>query len=182
MKKILFLLIFLVPLVSAALDDECKGTITNDEVPCQIFLDNSNCSAQDVTFFFNGSTQLDTRSMDTYNPFLCNQTFNYSTLGTYSGNYTSGDAFTIIVEEGNKLILLLYFSIALLFGLLILGMTQQDPMFTAISGIGFVILGVWMAINGFSVLNNLVTQGISIIFIGVGSYIFIRTGMDSMKA
>ncbi len=105
-KKILFLFVFFIfsiSLVNAT--EECRGTIDFDEVPCFVLLPVNtttiDCTTLSVEFFNNASTLLYTQTMNTFNTFLCNATFNQSALGTYTFSYSTGDSGSIIVEAGN---------------------------------------------------------------------------------
>lgn len=124
MKRLIMTLsiIFLIlPLTSLGYE-ECKGTMDSDEIPCLLLLTTTDdCSTTYVTIYRNGSTELDTKQMFQYSPIDCNATFNYSTpLGTYTGNYSNGDSFSIIVEDGNMnffmlLVYLVFTLIAIIF-------------------------------------------------------------------
>ncbi len=105
-KKILFLFvlfIFSIYLVSAV--EECRGTITDEEVPCLVLLPINTtiipCNTLSTSFFNNASTLLYTQTMDEFNSFLCNATFNQSALGTYTFSYSTGDSGSIIVVVSN---------------------------------------------------------------------------------
>ncbi|KKN07985.1 hypothetical protein LCGC14_1061290 [marine sediment metagenome] len=105
-KKILFLFVFFIfsiYLVSAI--EECRGTITQEEVPCLVLLPVNttiiDCTTLSTSFFNNASTLLYTQDMGTFNSFLCNATFNQSALGTYTFSYSTGDSGSIIVVVSN---------------------------------------------------------------------------------
>ncbi len=57
--------------------------------------------------------------------------------------------------------------------LLILAIIFTEYALGVISGMLLMVIGVFMAINGFLGLDNFLTQGIAVIFIGLGFYIFI---------
>ncbi len=105
-RKILFLFIFFLfsSFIVSALE-ECRGTITDEEVPCVVLLPVNtttiDCSTLSTSFFNNASTLLYTQDMGTFNTFLCNATFNQSALGTYTFSYSTGDSGSIIVVVGN---------------------------------------------------------------------------------
>lgn len=85
--------------------DECKGTLTTEEVPCFVLLPSStDCTTKTVTYY-NESTQLHTQVLGVYSPFLCNSTFNYTTPSTYTFNFSTGDSGSIIVTEDENMIL-----------------------------------------------------------------------------
>ncbi len=105
-KKLLFLFIFFIlsSFIVSALE-ECRGTITDEEVPCLVLLPVNttiiDCTTLSTSFFNNASTLLYTQDMGTFNSFLCNATFNQSALGTYTFSYSTGDSGSIIVGVGN---------------------------------------------------------------------------------
>lgn len=102
MKKgiiITIFFLFFISFVSAGLD-ECKGVTDKTDIPCYILLPyNGNCTIQAITYYNNASTNLGTFSLAQYNPIKCNSTFNYTTLGTYTFNFTTGETGSIILQE-----------------------------------------------------------------------------------
>ena len=58
--------------------------------------------------------------------------------------------------------------------LLILAIIFKEYALGVISGMLIMVIGVFMAINGFLGLDNFLTQGIAVLFIGLGFYIFIE--------
>jgi len=102
--------------------NECKGTITIDDVPCGVYLPkgSNNCSLITVQFF-NESNPLYSLTMNDLNSFTCNSTFNQSFLGTYTFNYTTGDSGSIVVEDSkvvdffNLTVYLVFITIAFVF-------------------------------------------------------------------
>lgn len=96
-------LLLLIPIASAL--EECKGTIVTTESPCLVLLPyTGDCTALEV-YFYNETTHLHTTTMFNYSDFLCNGTFNYSILGTYVFNYSTGDTGSIIVENDSDMML-----------------------------------------------------------------------------
>jgi len=104
MKKLILILLALLILPITFSLEECKGTITEDKVPCLVFLpvntSSRNCTTIEVAYFSN-DTNLYNQTMDTFNHFTCNSTFNQSNFGTYTFSYSTGDSGSIVVEEGN---------------------------------------------------------------------------------
>lgn len=108
MKNIIYLFIFLVlaSMIYATGEVECKGTIDETDIPCQLLLPFVNtsvidCTTLNIKVFNNASTLLYTQTMNTYNGFNCNATFNQTALGSYTFSYSNGDSGSIIVEESN---------------------------------------------------------------------------------
>lgn len=58
--------------------------------------------------------------------------------------------------------------------LIILAIILKEYALGIISGMLITVIGIFMAIDGFLGLNNFLTQGIAVIFIGLGIYIFIE--------
>ena len=77
--------------------------------------------------------------------------------------------------------ILLYFAMAIAFLLFGIALWKQDSNLGMLSGFLFMIIGVFIFRNGFSTLDNLVTEGIAIITIGLGCYIAFRAAIDHMN-
>lgn len=183
MKKYFFLILFLILVNSVLAVEECQGTMETDDIPCYVLLPTNqslvSCNSISVAFY-NISMNVYNQTMDIYSPFNCNATFNQTNVGTYNFLYSTGDSGSIIVKEGNMISLLLYFALASGIILLILGITKEDQTVTAISAFIFLILGLHIGLSGFSIVNNLLTNAISIGFIGLGAYILIANYLDDM--
>lgn len=183
MKLILFfVMLALFTRLSLGLD-ECTGTVLADDVPCLIFLPSTgvNCTATQVQLYRENIT-LSIQTMDDYSPAQCNATFNYSSpIGTYNFNYTTGDTGSIIVKEGIVINLLLYFGLATALIVWGAGIWLRDANIISLAAIVLVIMGLFIWNNGFSVLNNLVTQTLGMIFAALGSYLFIRVNMEAFQ-
>lgn len=96
MKKILIYLVFFILSISYAFSlQNCESILTDDKVPCYILLSSNNCSNASVSFYLGGS-YLESRNLDTFNDNKnCNQTFDFTTTGLYTFNFSSGDSGTI---------------------------------------------------------------------------------------
>lgn len=169
-----YFLIFIFSLYFVSALEECKGTTQVDEIPCLILLEINitplDCSTYSFSVY-NTSTLIYTSAMQDYSPVFCSGIFNQTDVSTYNGKYSTGDTFTIIVEEGNKMILLYYFLAAILILLTFLGIWKQDINVLAISGFGLLAFGVYVVINGFSIYDNLLTKIVSTLFIAFGAYL-----------
>lgn len=168
--------------------DECKGTMTQDDIPCQVFLSLNTsqtiCSSITYQLFRNQNKSIYSVPMQQVNGFTCNSTFNQTIVGTYTfiyrlsdGTFDSG---SIVVTEGNNMINLFYFVMAICLGLFVIGLWKEDQTLTSISGIGIFIMGVYIAINGYSTLNNMLTIAIATICWGVGGYIFYKSSLENL--
>lgn len=156
----MIVMILLVPLVFSL--DECKGVMTTEDIPCLVFLPVTNGCGPIELEFFRDTTFLETRDMGTFTPFLCNTTFNFTTLGTYSFNYSTGDTGTIILEEDRMLnifqLLVYTFLTALAITLLVLMHKFRDEQGTpvvygAFAATIFVIQGAMLA-SGFQLVRT----------------------------
>lgn len=61
------------------------------------------------------------------------------------------------------------FIILMMWGILILGIMRDDNIFKFLGGCGILLLSVYTMVNGLEGVNNFVTQGMSVIQIGVGA-------------
>lgn len=171
------LLFFFLLLSSISLAEECSGgVVSQDEIPCIILLGRNdsdlNCDTVTVKFFRN-DTFLYSQQMDNYTGSFCNGTFNETMLGTYPITYTTGDTGSIIVEGGTNMIYLFYFWAAITAMLVILGYAKEDVVSMSLGAMGLCVVGIYVLINGFNGLNNMLTDFLSILFIGLGFYFFI---------
>jgi hypothetical protein len=185
MKKIIILLITFLVLLTTTY--ACKETYDTDEyvviidviedsginASCNITIYNVTSMVVNATMTQNESKYLYNASIlpvDTYSSYIvCNKTgFEY--LGECKFK----------VEEGRNMIYIIYFGLALAIILLGIGLFKQDFTFLNVSGIMFLILGVWFGINGFNGVTNLITIAFTTMFIGLGGYIMIRTNIESI--
>ena len=180
-KQIIFLLAFvlLIPLVYAL--DECKGTILINEIPCLVLLPYTNdCTTIAIKFYNNGSTLLDDRLMSQYSPFSCNQTFNYTSFGTYTFNYSTGDTGSIVVEEDEFQQYYLYLAVLMVFFILVgVGYWKEEGIFVMIAGMLAMVIGINIFINGFpNLTNTFLRNGITTVIWGVGAYLILAPAME----
>lgn len=169
MRKYITYFIFLILLAfSIYAIEECKGTITDTEVPCLIFLPTNtteiSCTTLSISLF-NGNLSIFTHSLSKYNDFLCNSTFNMTDYGTYTFIFSNGDSGSIIVEEDTKMTffnLTVYgLMLTFIFGMIILMHIfnkkehQLSPIiFGSIAGV-FCIISVALLASGFSVIRGI---------------------------
>ena len=167
-------LLFLIPNIFSY--EGCRDASINvDDIPCLFFLPyDGNCADVSVTIYLS-NISVDSQTMFNRSPDVCGAYFNFTTLGTYTGNYSTGDTFKFIVEEGNKMIYLLYFGLIVSIGLLALGFYLKNNPITAIGGFFLLVLGLWIIKNGFSIYDNLVTDGLGTVFIALGGYFLIMS-------
>jgi len=175
-KKINFFLlffIFLVPLTYASFD-ECKGQMYIEDSPCNIFLPKGdlNCSQHNISVYHN-STNIYNLTLTDYNSVYCNATFNITTVGTYTFAFSTGDSGSINITEGYRMILLYFFVLTILIGLIVAAIVYEDTFFSTMASFGMMAVGVFIHINGFSSLSNLVTDFLALLFILGGFYFLV---------
>lgn len=186
MKKItiagIVTLIILIPIIYAL--DNCKGTMFTNEIPCLLLLSvntsETPCNTLNVSVYINGSIFRYNQTMHEYNPFKCNATFNQTGFGTYTGQYGTGDTFTLIVEEDKTQEVYLYiFSLIIFFILVGIGYAKEIAEFVMIAGFLAIVIGIALIIYGFPNLTSVfLRNSIAIIFWGVGAYLILEPAMD----
>ncbi len=159
--------------------DECKGTMLINEVPCIVLISSNDCTTVGIKFYNNGSTLLDDRSMTQYSPFTCNQTFNYTNLGTYTFNYSTGDSGSIVVEEDENQQYYLYVVTFIIFFILLwIDYKVEEGIFTMIAGMLAMIIGINLYVSGFpNLVNDFLRVSIALPFWGVGAYLILAPAM-----
>ena len=75
----------------------------------------------------------------------------------------------------------IFFVFVVIFSLLILGFFLKEYVLVSVSSMGIIIFGIFIAINGLLGLNNFLSDGLALILIGVGAYIFIRSGIEKLQ-
>ena len=175
-KYLFFSFLFLILSSFSFALEECQGTMSIDDIPCHILLPINQtvtpCILINVSYY-NGSVNIYNQTMTTYNSFLCNSTFNITTVGSYVFYYSTDDSGSIIVTEGIKMIYLLYFITGIIIMMAIYAYMTEDVVFSTISAMGLVILGLYIFTNGFNALNNSLTDFLSLIFVALGFYFFV---------
>lgn len=175
----LLMLMFLTSIVIAL--DECKGTMFTNEIPCLVLLPYTNdCTTIGIKFYTNGSTLLDNRLMSQYSPFICDQTFNYTSFGTYTFNYSTGDSGSIVVEEDEEQQYYLYVVVLMIFFILVgLGYWKGEGIFVMMAGMLAMIIGIVIYIYGFpNLTNEFLKNSITVVIWGVGAYLILEPAMD----
>lgn len=75
----------------------------------------------------------------------------------------------------------IYILIIIAWTLIILGFQYKDYLFGSLGSIFLLALGVYIALNGLTGINNLSTQTLAVVQIAVGAYIFIRGSYEIYK-
>ena len=174
--SLVFLFLFTISVAFAY--EECSAKQPVDETPCLILLQSSEVCTSISVMFYNISSYLSTTTMQQYSPFVCSANFTFNQVGTYNFNYTTGDAGAIVLEEGNKMIYLIYLGIGVTIALMVLGLKIQNQPIIAIDGILFLTLGFWLFKNGFSIYQNLITDALGLIGIMIGGYFLIMATLS----
>lgn len=169
----LFFLIFLSGIGYAL--EGCLPIVTNEDIPCLVFLQFNEspliCGNYSINIY-KESSFLYSNTLDNYTSFLCSGIFNETELGTYNGQWSTGDVMTIVVTEGITMILIYFLAIAFFLAILIFGLWKMDINFTALSAIGFLTIGLIITMSGISIYNNLLTKTLGAVLIGIGAYVF----------
>lgn len=55
-----------------------------------------------------------------------------------------------------------------MWGLFVFGVSREDDIFIFIAGCGFLLMSVYIMVNGLEGINNFVTRGLAFIQIGIG--------------
>ena len=180
---LIFITALLIVPIATALEN-CKGTMFQEDIPCLLLLPVNQsvtpCNTLITSIYNNGSTLLYTETMAIYNPFKCNNTFYNTSFGTYTGQYGTGDTFTIVVEEDKTQEVYLYiFSLIIFFILVGIGYGKEIAEFVMIAGMLAVVIGIALIIYGFPNLTNVfLRNSVAIIFWGVGAYLILEPVMD----
>lgn len=180
MKKIILLFIFLLfPIITYAMD-ECEGIMYKGDIPCIILYPyTDNCSEIEMYVYLN-NTLLDTRFMNSFNTFFCNQIFNYTALGTYTFNYSTMDTGSIVVKEDvNKRYYLYVTSLIIFLALIGLGYKLENKTFVTLAGILSVMIAINLLINGFPYLDDtFLREAIVMVLLGIGFYFMVAPAVE----
>ncbi len=80
---------------------------------------------------------------------------------------------TIETQKENQL--LIYFALIFAIALLVFSFWKDDATLAAVSGMVKIVLGVYIAINGFSTLDNIMSQALALVLIAIGAYVLLRS-------
>ena len=181
MKKILLIFLigmFLISLTSAFLGTYEQGATVSVR-------GNLNASSVNVTIYFpNSSIAVDNQPMTQLKGEIWNYSFSSTdTLGEYIYDYCDQDGrncrennFEItptgLTANLGFYILILIFS----FGVIIFGVTRNDPTITLLGSFGLYFLGLYILFNGIVGVKDLVTTwAIGIIMLGLAMYVSLRS-------
>lgn len=167
--------------ISIVCDDQTFGSSCNSGVSCNL-----------TSLYPNGSTWINNQVM-TNNNGLFQYTIagsNTQVIGTYD---TVAQCFTSLVSgkttfpvlitptgDSRSFSLMLILAIGALI-LLILGLYFHDSTMILISGLLFLVAGVYTMIYGFNDMNDLYTKSIALIAIGLGAYFTIASAYNAYQ-
>ena len=199
MKKYysILILLLLVSMVSALDNDELSieepVTIYKLNYDCANIYENcDNCTQVNISkvLYPNGSVALSnvvmTKDNTYYNYTMCKLnvtgTYTINAYGDLNGQRTT-DEYTIqVTPSGNNSQMGFYMLIiALSYGLLILGLYKEDLAIIILSSFALTFLGLWIMFYGLDIYKNYLTEGFSIITLGIAGYIGIRAGLEYMQ-
>lgn len=65
--------------------------------------------------------------------------------------------------------------------LLVIGFYLLSYPLVSISSMGLIVVGVFIGANGMQEINNLLTQGLAIIILSIGLYIFLNAQLEKIQ-
>ena len=173
-KAFSYLFLFFLSISIAYGLENCQGAVFDTEdIPCLLILPvetGTDCTSITITIY-NENESLYSSSLESYSPVMCSTTFNESTVGTYTGSYSTGDTAKWRVTEGYKLVYLIFGLLILAILLTFIAIWKEDVNVAALAGFIFLGVGTYIFINGFSIYSNLLTDIMAIVSIGIGSYL-----------
>lgn len=100
------------------------------------------------------------------------------------GSFNGFSTFQYLISpsgtDDNNLAYLILLGVGLLFsvGLIGFGFSKREPWFVMFGGLVLFSVGLWTLLNGIGLYRNELTQGVSMVVLGIAGYISIRTGME----
>lgn len=186
MKKLIYLLMLIFLSVFTTAYNECKGTMTYNDVPCYVLLPVNitvtPCTTLNVTIY-NKTTKLISNKMATYSPYFCYTNFSYTTYGTYNFFYSTGDTGTIIMQEDvdNRYYLYVIAIVAMIF-FLVLGYLKHDGVFLIMSAFCSFSIAISIWTFGFPYLTNaMLKTTILMTFIGYGIFYILYPSLEFIE-
>jgi hypothetical protein len=141
--------------------------MVTSEIPCSVLLPyNGDCTSENISVYNNASTFLYSEDMFQYNSFLCNATFNQSSIGTYTLLFSTGDSASFIVEED----VTMYFFNLTVYGVMFAGIItmiafmhvfnkkehQMSPIVFGAVATALSVISLAMLASGFSIVKDIV--------------------------
>lgn len=173
-NKLIVAFIFAIFLISLASVSANLGVFKQNE--CVSIRVLANCSSVNLTEITHGKTT-ETINSDMTN--LGGQTFNYSfcntsDLGTYTYSWNNicvdcsngdcGNSFE--VKGGDLTFIIIIFALAIIF--LICSIFVSEEVFVYLSGVCFLIAGIYIMINGLDNISDWASRSIAFVSLGLG--------------
>ena len=153
----------------------CNVTLTNERTG-EVITQDQNMSRQpsyyNISLFKN-----QTFVPDNYKGIM------FCTNGTDSGE----DTFDLLItpsgtnDDSIRNIILLSFGFLFSIGIIIFGFNKSDPILVLFGGMGLFVFGLYTLLSGVGNYRNTLTEGTSLIILGLAGYISVRTGMEMMN-
>lgn len=158
----------------------CNSTVIASGTPFRIVVNNTRESNNGAFHNFSVSQGL-AGNLGTYNVIRSCTDPNGDISG--SGFETYNFLVTPSGTEDNSLAQFLFLGFALIFsgGIIALGFYKNEPYFVLFGAIGLTLFGLFTLINGVGNYRNNLTEGISIIAMGLSGYILTRTSLELME-
>src|SRR3990167_1082648 len=104
--------------------EECKRVNPVKNVPCRItntWTPSSPCSSYLINFFNSTGDFLGEANLSSYGvTCLCNASFNYSVIGSYTFNMSTGDTGQVIVEDEGSMVIAMIILLPMLLSFILL--------------------------------------------------------------
>lgn len=178
-KIMILLLLLIMPLTSAQSFTFNQNEVIDLKFPCHD-TNNNFCSDQTqclINIQYPNMTSLVYNGSMTYNYAFFNYTIVTRTLGVYSvdmscfGNTTGFSTFTFEVKSESLVLLIFLLSGAFLF--LILSIFGNTEYFLYVSGVCFLVAGIYIMIFGLITINDWYSRAISFVSLGTGLLLMI---------
>lgn len=186
MKQIIYLIIFILSLISVTAIEQCSYKVYQAEVPCYILLSVNktlnHCDTINASFYLYTQYESSTMMAD-YNDVYCYANFTSNTLGIHSIGYSTQDSGSINVVSNYDALFWIYVLTCLTFAfLLVYGFMVENYTYLVISGFLSCLIGIALITIGFPLLtSNFLINSFAIIFIGIGAFLIIGSGLDQME-
>lgn len=181
MKTAMQLIMFIL-LISIATSsyDECQSIMTQNELPCQIFLPStSSCAAINVSVYYN-NTYIYNTTMQSHVPTICSVELNRTTQGVYSFVFSTNDNSAVTIQSATDS-QFLFWVIALLFILFLIwsGFKNENVWLLSLAGMGCCVIAISLFFGDYPLItNDLFKNWIVVIFSGIGFFLMLAPIID----
>lgn len=195
---IIFIIFLVVPVssqdyvIQQTQDYDLKRSCFNNQLPCSNIFSCNITIFNERTGFVITQNQNMSRQTTYYNVSLFkNQTYisdNYKGVMFCSNGTNSGsDTFNLLItpsgtdDDSIRNIILLSFGFLFSVGIIYFGFNKQDPILVLFGGMGLFVFGLYTLLSGVGNYRNTLTEGTSLIILGLAGYISVRTSMEMMN-